>query len=321
MGRVLLTDHAWPDDRLERTVIEAAGHDLVCGPARAGDVTVIEELAERHRPDAIMTCWAPVSANAIAAAGPGLRLVARMGVGLDNIAVDAATRAGAWVTNVPDYCVEEVSDHALALIFAWTRGIAELDASVKAGEWDPARARLRRLATLTAGIVGLGRIGRATARKLHGLGLNVLAADPHAEFDFSARIVNLEELLSAADIVVLHLPLTAQTRHFMNAGTLSQMKPGAFLVNVSRGPLIDNGALLAALNAGHLSGAGLDVVDGEPAPPRELVSRPDVIVTPHVAFSSGDSVAELRTRAAEEVVRVLGGQLPAYPCNNPRVVS
>jgi len=318
VSTVLLTDRAWPDDALERGIIEAAGHELVAGPAIAGDEAAIEALVRRHRPDAILTCWAPVSAAAIAAA-PSLRIVARMGVGLDNIALEAATNAGAWVTNVPDYCVEEVSDHALALIFAWTRGIARFDAAVKRGEWNPAGARLRRLANLTAGIVGFGRIGRATARKLHGLGVRVLAHDTHAGADASetAALVPLAALLAHSDIVVLHVPLTPRTLHLVDAAWIAAMKDGALLVNVSRGPVVDTAALIDALAQGKLSGAGIDVVEGEPVPPIELVGRDDVIATPHVAFSSDAALAELRTRAATEVVRVLGGSVPSAASNAP----
>jgi len=319
MNRVLLTDRAWPDDAIERGIIEAAGHELIAGPAVAGDEAAIEALVRRHRPHAIMTCWAPVSAAAIAAA-PSLRIVARMGVGLDNIARDAASRAGAWVTNVPDYCVEEVSDHALALIFAWARGIARFDAQVKQATWNPAGARLRRLANCTAGIIGFGRIGRATACKLRALGLRVVTLDRHGGSDPHDAIerVAFDTLLAVADIVVLHVPLTPHTHHLIDATAIAAMKPGAFLVNVSRGPVVDSAALIAALEGGHLSGAGIDVVEGEPTVPLELVGRADVIATPHVAFSSDAALIELRTRAANDVVRVLGGAEPAFAGNAPR---
>jgi D-3-phosphoglycerate dehydrogenase len=318
VSTVLLTDRAWPDDLIERRIIEDAGHAFVTGPAVAGDEEAIEGLVRRHRPAAIMTCWAPVSARAIAEA-PSLRIVARMGVGLDNIARDAASAVGAWVTNVPDYCIEEVSDHAVALIFAWARGVARFDAQVKAGTWNPAGARLRRLANLTAGIIGFGRIGRTTARKLHGLGLRVVAHDSRGarETNDPVASVSLQTLLDVSDIVVLHVPLTPQTHHFVDADLIASMKPGAFLVNVSRGPVVDTAALIEALDRGRLSGAGIDVVEGEPNPPIELVGRADVIATPHVAFSSDAALIELRTRAADEVVRVLGGAEPRFACNAP----
>lgn len=316
MAVVLQTDYAWPDDAIERSVIESAGHLLVTGPAVPAPASEIEALVERHRPQAIMTCWAQVSARAIEAASD-LRIVQRIGVGLDNIAVDAATARGAWVANVPDYCVGEVSDHAISLLLDWARGTVLFDREVKAGRWDPAAARLRRVADLTVGVVGLGRIGRATVAKLAAFGCTLLAHDPFAQDGGAARLLPLEELLAASDVVIIHAPLTEATHHMINAERLAHVREGALLINVSRGPLVDNAALLAALEAGRLSGAGLDVIEGEPDPPRALVERPDVIVTPHVAFSSDASLAELRRRSAEEVVRVLAGERPHNPCNRP----
>jgi D-3-phosphoglycerate dehydrogenase len=315
---VLLTDRAWPDDSVERAVLAAAGIELVAGPAEPAPAAVIEDLAAAHRPDAILTCWAPVSAAAIAAS-PALRLVARMGVGLDNIDVAAATGRGVLVTNVPDYCVEEVSDHAIALVLAWTRGLAVADRQVRAGRWDPAAARLRRLSALTCGVIGYGRIGRRTAGKLAALGARVLAHTPHPPAVVEGvRFVGLDELLAGSDVVIVHAPLTPATRHLLSARELSLMPRGALLVNVSRGGLVDTAALAAALASGQLSGAGLDVLEGEPAVPSELLAHPGVVITPHIAFSSDVSLLDLRRGAAEEVVRVLSGQPPRFPCNEPQ---
>jgi len=318
LATVLLTDRAWPDDAVERAVFDAAGIALATGPADAAPAAVIESLVARHRPVAILTCWAPVSAAAIAAS-PALRVVARMGVGLDNIDVAAATSRGVLVTNVPDYCVEEVSDHAVALVLAWTRGIAQADRQVRAGRWDPAGARLRRLSALTCGVIGYGRIGRRTAGKISAFGARVLAHDPHppAAAD-GVTFVALEELLARSDAVIVHAPLTLATRHLIGARELSLMPPGSLLVNVSRGGLVDTAALSDALASGHLSGAGLDVIEGEPAVPPELLEHPGVVITPHIAFSSDASVLDLRRSAAEEVVRVLSGQAPRFPCNVPQ---
>jgi D-3-phosphoglycerate dehydrogenase / 2-oxoglutarate reductase len=318
---VLLTDRAWPDDAVERTVLDAAGLTLISGPCDAAPAPVIESLVAEHQPDAILTCWAPVSAAAVAASA-SLRVVARMGVGLDNIDVAAATASGVLVTNVPDYCVEEVSDHAVALVLAWTRGIAQADRQVRAGRWDPAGARLRRLSTLTCGVVGFGRIGRCTARKLLALGAQVLASSPGRPADTGGvPVVALEELLARSDVVIVHARLTAATRHLLGARELSLMPPGSLLVNVSRGGLVDTAALADALASGHLAGAGLDVLEGEPAVPPELLEHAGVVITPHIAFSSDASVLDLRRSAAEEVVRVLTGQAPHHPCNDPHHVA
>ena len=315
MATVVQTDFAWPDVGIERAVIEGAGHRLVAGPSEPSPAAAVEALVAAHDPAAILTTWAQVSAEAIRRP-TALKLVQRLGVGLDNIAVEAATARGAWVANVPDYCVEEVSDHAIGLAFAWFRGIALFDRAVKAGQWEPAGARLRRGAALTAGILGLGRIGRCTARKLDALGMTVLGhdiADPPEPVP--ARRVGLDRLAAESDIIIIHLPLTGDTHHLVDAAFLARVKSGAFLINVSRGPVVDSGALVEALEAGRLAGAGLDVVEGEPDPPAALVARPDVIATPHVAFSSDASLAELRRRGAEEVVRVLAGGAPENPCN------
>ncbi|MFF4259846.1 C-terminal binding protein [Streptomyces sp. NPDC001663] len=316
-GTVLLTDYAWPDDSVERSVIEQAGHTLVTGPAEPAAAEAIEGLVAEHRPAGILTCWAPVSATAVETS-PELRIVARLGVGLDNIAVDTATERGVWVTNVPDYCVEEVSDHAVGMVLAWTRGLALFDREVRSGRWNPASARLRRLSTLTCGVVGYGRMGRATARKLGAFGCRVLAHDPHPPKDTpGVEMTALDELLRRCDVVILHVPLTPGTHHIIGAEQLAQMKTGGLLVNVSRGGLVDTDAVVKALDSGHLDGAALDVLESEPHVPAALLQQPGALLTPHVAFSSDASVTELRRRAAEEVVRVLAGEAPAHACNSP----
>lgn len=317
MAVVLQTDYAWPDVAIERAVIEGAGHRLVTGSATPPAAETIAAMAADHDVAAIMTCWAEVAASTIAASR-ALRIVQRIGVGLDNIDVAAATARGTWVANVPDYCVDEVSAHAVALVLDWARGIAAFDRAVKRGEWNPAAATLRRISDLTVGIVGYGRIGTMTADRLRAFGCTVLTNSRRGD---GPNHRDLATLLAVSDAIVIHAPLTPDTHHLIDASRIAQMKRGAYLVNVSRGPLIDTGALLAALIGGHLSGAGLDVIEGEPAPPRALVERADVTVTPHVAFSSGASLAELRRRAAEEVVRALAGEPLQHPCNDPRFSS
>lgn len=314
---VLLTDYAWPDDSVERSIIEGAGMRLVSGPAAPAPSAAIEALCRDAQPSAIMTCWAPVSSAAIEASGP-LKIVARLGVGLDNIAVASATQRGIWVTNVPDYCVEEVSDHAVGFALAWTRGIALFDREVRAGRWSPASARLRRLAALTCGIVGFGRIGRATARKLAAFGCRLLAHDPYPAAPVpGVESTDLESLLSRSDIVIVHAPLTDGTRHLIDKRRLDLMPPGGLLINVSRGAVVDTDAVIEALNEGRLSAAALDVLESEPAVPPALLAHPGAMLTPHVAFSSDASLLELRRRAAQEVVRVLRGEAPLEPRNTP----
>ncbi len=314
---VLITDHAWPDVALERSLLEAAGFALASGPAVPGSAADIEALVERHQPAAILTCWAPLTARAVAASAR-LRLIGRLGVGLDNIAVEAASRRGIWVTNVPDYCTQEVSDHAVSLLLALLRGVVRFDRDVHAGRWDPASARLRRLGTLSCGVIGYGRTGRRTARLLAAFGMSVLVHTRHPPADAAGlEFLALDTLLGRCDALLLHLPLDADSRHLLDARRLALLRRGAFIVNVSRGAIIDTAALIAALQSGHVGGAALDVLEEEPRVPAELLAHPNVIVTPHVAFSSDAALAELRRRAAEEVIRVLRGGTPLQPCNRP----
>lgn len=314
---VLLTDYAWPDVDIETAIIESAGFRLVTGPAQPAAAPAITALASEHQPVAILTNWAPVSGATIAASSR-LRIVTRLGVGLDNIAVDEATRRGIWVTNVPDYCLEEVSDHAVAMLLAWARGLTHFDREVKAGRWEPASARLRRVRDLTCGIIGLGRTGRRTAEKLRGFGVRLLG---HARGRDAAvggiEMTTLQGLLRSSDAVILHLPLTTATRHLIDRDRIALMKPGAFLINVSRGAVLDTAAVIDALDSGRLSGAALDVLENEPSVPARLL-RPNVILTPHIAFSSDASLRDLRRKASEEVVRVLRGEPPEQARNEPR---
>ena len=315
--RVVLTDYAWPDTEIERGILEAAGLELVAGPAVAGTADEVAALVEAHDPVAIMTCWAPVPASAVRSPS-SLRIIARLGVGLDNIAVDAASARNTWVTNVPDYCVEEVSDHAAALLMGHFRGVAVLDRETKALRWNPSHARLERLRDLTVGIIGFGRIGQATARKLEAFGCRILAVDTSAVAGRpGVERVSMSVLQEEADAIVLHVPLLDSTRGMVDDEFLARCRRRPLLVNVSRGGLVDNMALLRGLASGKLRGAALDVIDGEPSPMPEILTHPAVIATPHVAFLSVASLAELRRRASEEVVRVLGGRAPLHPCNRP----
>lgn len=316
-GTVLLTDHPWGTPDLEREIIEGAGLFLAAGPEIAGDAAQVEALIEDRTPEAILTCWAPVSARAIGLP-KRLRIVARLGVGLDNIDVAAATRRGAWVTNVPDYCVQEVSDHAVALVLDFCRGISRLNVETQRVGWRSDATGLLRLSSLVIGILGYGRIGRESARKFRAFGCKVLAHSPSfTKDDSNAASVSLERIQKEADVIVIHVPLMPRTQRMISQEFLARTRRRPLIVNVSRGPLIDNNALLEALTRESIRGAALDVVDGEPNPPRQLLSHPRVVVTPHVAYASDASMEELRRRACEEVVRVLRGEQPENPRNTP----
>lgn len=307
--RVLLTDYAWADLDIERRILGESGAELIVAPA--ADAASL--AAGAVNADAIMTNWAKVSEPVIAA-GRRLRIISRLGIGLDNIDIDAATRRGIVVTNVPDYCVIEVAEHALALLLALSRKVAFYHQETKAGQYRlQAGPPLRRIEGQTLGIIGFGRIGLKLAQKAMPLGLRVLAASRRRPDDLTPGVeyCDLEELLRRSDYVSLHAPLTPQTRHLIGASNLARMKRGAYLINTSRGALIDTAALIAALESRQLAGAALDVQDPEP-PPLDVppYNDPRVIVTPHAAFVSVESLENLRTRAARQVALYLTGERP-----------
>lgn len=249
------------------------------------------------------------------------RVIARYGVGVDNIAVEHATQRGILVTNVPDYCVEEVSDHAIALLLAANRRLDRAQAWMRSGQWGTGIMKgVPRLSEQTAGIIGFGRIGQAAARKVRPFVRTVLAFDPvvPAETIVGQGIepVDLPTLLRSSDYVTLHCPLSPATAHLVNADTLKQFKPGAWLVNTSRGELVDEKALIEALSTHRLGGAALDVFANEPLPQdSQLFKLENVILTPHVAWYSERAIEDLQRLAAEQVFAVLLGKRPQRLCN------
>lgn len=308
---MLFTDRVWGDASVETQIVEAAGHTIVDANLGRPSAEQVRELIEAERPDALLVCFAPISAEALDVAE--LKIIARTGIGVDNVPVEAARERGVPVTNVPDYCVEEVSDHAVALALALLRHVPDLNALTQGGAWRPDAASFTRFRHLTAGILGCGRIGTAAARKFAGLGLRVIGHDPFVGSHDDIDMVDLDSLVAAADVISLHTPLAEGTRHLVSDGFLSRTKPTAIVVNTARGPLIDTEALVRALDAGRIGGAALDTVEGEPAVPAGLTGRANVILTPHVAFSSVQSLEELRRRTAEEVVRALAGEPLLHP--------
>jgi D-3-phosphoglycerate dehydrogenase len=237
-------------------------------------------------------------------------------VGFDGIDVTAARLRGICVTNVPDYCTEEVSDHALALILTLIRKVVIANSDVQQGRWDQLSYRpIRRVNGLTLGLIGFGRLARALARKAGALGMRVIAHDPYASVDSAGAVelVSLEKLLESADAISLHAPLLPETKGIIGLQTLRQMKPGAILVNTSRGELVDEAALAAALDSGSLSGAALDVFCHEPLTmSSSLRGRANVILTPHIAFYSEQSLIDLQQTAAADVARALSGETPLH---------
>jgi D-3-phosphoglycerate dehydrogenase / 2-oxoglutarate reductase len=322
-GKVLITDHTWPDVELERAILEQANLEVTDAPR--SDEATLSALATDC--DAIMTCFAQVT-PAIIASAPGLKVIARYGVGVDNIAVDAATARGIPVTYVPDYCVAEVAEHALGLLMALARGVVRYDRSVKQRAWDlGVAAPLRRIEGRTLGLIGCGRIGRRLAHKALGLGMRVLVYDANPAAVEAAVAggltgAELHEVVAKVDFLSLHLPLTPATRGFIGESILRQMKPTAFLINTARGGLVDTDALARALREGWIAGAALDVLPQEPPPAdNPLLDLDNIVLTPHVAFYSEESLQALRQRTARAVVDGLAGRAPEHVWNGDALAA
>jgi len=268
---------------------------------------VVEVVKEA---DIVLVQWAPVRSRAIESMRR-CRGIVRYGIGLDNIDLQKAKEQGIPVRNVPDYCLDEVADHTMALMLALQRQVSRVDALVREGTWKitpPLPLPPMRQSVL--GLVGFGRISRFVAHRARAFGMRVVSADPFvgAEEFASEGVtgVGLKDLFAQSDIISLHCPMTDETRHTIREETLGMMKPGALLVNTGRGGLVDTGALAAALLDGRLAGAGLDVVEGEPLPPESpLFSLPNLLITSHVAWYSSASVGELQRRAALAAAELL----------------
>ena len=307
MSRIVITDCDHPSIELEQAIFTAAGHQVVVAQCRTAD----EVIVAGHGAAALLAQYAPIT-EAVMTALPSFRVVGRYGVSLDNIELPAAARHGIAVVNVPDYCIDEVADHAIGLLLSLSRGITFLDRAIHAGTWDFRRGgQLRRASEMRLGIIGLGRIGAATARRALALRFEVVATDPRSPELEGVRLVGLNELLYALGYLgtgacIAVAILTAETRHLIDRRALTRMKRSAFLVNTSRGGLIDQAALVEALRSGHLGGAALDVLEREPiAPDDPLLALSNVILTPHAAFYSPQSMVEMKTRVAEGIVAAL----------------
>ena len=318
--RILITDFVWPSTAPEREVLAAGlGDGVEVIEAPDGSEATLARLAADC--DGIMTCFAQVT-PAVVRAAERCRVISRYGVGVDNIAVDVATELGIPVTYVPDYCVDEVSDHVMALLLTWNRQVGFYDGIAKAGRWEgaPSPHPLTRLRGQTIGIVGFGRIGRAVADKAPAFGLAVIVHDPYLPADAALPdgvvAASLDDLLAASDYVTVHTPLNDETRGLIGTAAFQRMKPSAYIINCARGPIIDEPALIDALRNGQIAGAGLDVMESS-APPADhpLFGMDNVIVTPHVAFLSQQSVLELEVRTAQATVDVLQGRMPEFLVN------
>ena len=314
-AKVVLTDYVWESLDVEKKIL---GDLADLKPMQTKKPA--EFLAEAADCDALLNTYAgPITADDMAKM-PKCKIIARYGIGVDTIDLDAATKAGIIVTNNPTYCIEEVAEHAMALLLAAARKTAFYDRQVRAGQWAvPPGKPLFRLSGSTIGLVGFGNIARQVAVRAAAFGMKVLFADPFiqaGQFKEPGRKVDLDELLRESDYVSLHPPLTPETRKMINDDAFGKMKPTAVLVNCARGPVIDTDALVRALDAKKIAGCALDTVDPEPLPnPHPLRDRENVIINPHAAWYSEQAMVGLQAGAPNEVRRVLSGEWPINVVN------
>jgi D-3-phosphoglycerate dehydrogenase len=311
---IAVTDSPFPSLDPARAALRRVDPDLrMAKSASAEDI-----LAVARDADAVLVTYAKLPGELLRQL-TRCKAIGRFGLGVDNIDVPAAAELGITVTYVPDYCMQEVSDHAMALLLALARKIPLSNSLVQAGRWEmPAVVPIHRLVGRVLGLVGFGNIPRTLAPKAKAFGLRVVTHDPYVSQEALAAAgidsVTFDRLLELSDFVSIHAPLLPATRGLFNAEVLRKMKKGAMLINTARGPLVDEDALVAALDSGHLGGAALDVVAVEPlSKDSKLIGRDNVILTPHTAFYSVEALDELQTKCAADVARVLSGEAPIYP--------
>jgi D-3-phosphoglycerate dehydrogenase / 2-oxoglutarate reductase len=311
---IAITDSPFPSlDPAKKALARLDPEYRMSKSASADDI-----LAVARDADAILVTYAKLPGELLRQL-KSCKAIGRFGLGVDNIDLPAAKRLGIAVNYVPDYCLREVSDHAMALLLSLARKVTLSNKLVQSGRWEvPPLVPLRRLEGQSLGLVGFGNIPRALAPKAKAFGLQVLTHDPYVSNDVlnaaGVEGVTFDDLLGRSDFVSVHAPLMPATRSLMNAAAFAKMKKGAFFINTARGPLVDEQALVAALDSGQLGGAALDVVATEPlAKDSPLLGRDNVIITPHTAFYSVEALEELQTKCASDVARVLGGQKAVYP--------
>ena len=323
MGKPLIAvaDSPFPNLNPAEAILSELDAELVM----ADEPTVEGILKVASEADGLMVTYGQITVDVIA----GLekcRVIGRFGLGVDNIDIEAATKAGIAVVYVPDYCIDEVSDHAMAMLLNLARKVSFSNSLVQAGRWEmPAVTPLSRLRGRTLGLAGFGQIPRVVAPKAQAFGLKVIAFDPYIDKDvaaaFDVELVDFETLLKLSDYVSIHVPMMPETENLFGADAFAQMKPDALLVNTARGPLVDTAALAKALDAGEIGGAALDVMPVEPPPADSpLLGRDNIILSPHTAFYSVEALDELQTKTARGVVDVLKGEKPVYPIN-PEVLE
>ena len=310
--RVVVTDYDYPDMEIEKHILKASlGVELE--ELKTKDPEVLKR--ELRNADAIITQYAPLTADVIEVL-ENCVAIGRYGIGYDNVDVPACSAKGIKVINVPFYCLEEVSDTAISMIYALTRKLKFYNSALSNGVWDwKPGVPVHRFRKLSVGILGFGNIARCTAEKLHALGLKVMVCDPFVDDSVlsghGAERVDFKTLLAESDAISVHVPLNKNTRHMIDAEAFKLMKKTAVIVNTSRGPIIDEKALIAALETGEIAGAGLDVFEAEPVDfANPLLKMNNVISTPHCGWYSEESKIAIREQLTEDIVRALNGEKP-----------
>lgn len=320
---IAITDYSFPDLKLEQAVLEPLGHQIVAWKEKRSPAELTELVRSA---DAVITQFAPVTAEVIQSMERA-RVIVRYGIGVDNVDLDAARERNIPVCNVPDYCIDEVADQTLAFLLAATRQVVPNSVAVQSGNWGLAvpLTQMQTLCNLTVGVVGFGRIGREVVRRLMPFKCQVLVFDPVTPpgqiVDAGCQPASLEQILSGSDVITLHCPSTAETRHMLNRESLSQTRRGVVIVNLSRGTLINSDALVEALQSGQVSAAALDVFDPEPIPAgHPLLTLPNVILAAHIASCSVPAVKRLRETAARLAAMALAGESLPNVVNGVSVV-
>jgi len=326
--KVVVADYDFGDVAIERSIVTGAGFELIAAQCKSED----DVIAVAANADAVITQYAEIGKRAIQSF-TRLKVIARYGIGVDIVDVDAATAKNIVVTNVPnDWCMNEVADHAVALLLALLRKLPTYDRATRAGDWHWQSGRpIQRLQQGTLGLFSFGAIAKEIARRMRGFGVRIIACDPFVDESETAShgvsLVGFEELLAQSDYLMIQAPLTRETRGLFGEAELRRMKRGAILINTARGPIVKDADLYRVLKDGWLTGAGLDDLEEEPAKRagwkanNPLFRLENVIVTPHAAYYSEQSMQIVRRFASEEVVRVLRGEAPLSPVNQVQGVS
>ena len=305
-------------------LLERAGHQVEVWPGELPPSRDV--LANRLESAAALLTMVTDGIDAdLMGAAPGLRIIANMAVGYDNVSPSDANEAGIWLTNTPGVLAETTADLAFALLMDAARNLTASDRDTRAGgwkTWSPTAFLGQDVYRATLGIVGLGEIGEAMARRARGFSMRILYASrtrkPAVESNLGLEWRSFEEVLASSDFVSLHVPLTPETRHLISHRELALMKPGAILVNTTRGAVVDQDALVASLRSGHLGGAALDVTDPEPLPlDHPLFALPNAVITPHIGSASLATRAKMAEMAAMNIIEVLAGRIPLNPVNEP----